>query len=77
MTVQLAVINASGDLPLTPELREALGLHVGSPIKITLDGGHLTVQPLLVDTLDELHGLFSSGPGLVEELIEERHRSKW
>lgn len=77
MTFQTAVLNAQGDLPLTPELREALGLHAGSPIKITVDAGHLLVEPLPVRTLEELHGMFASTPGLVEEVIEERHRSKW
>lgn len=80
MTVQTTTINEQGDLPLTPELREALGLHAGSPIKITLDGGHLTVQPLLANTPNELNGMFAS-PGALDEvlgeLLEERHRSKW
>ena len=76
MTVQTAVINAQGDLPLTPELRNALGLQAGSRIKITVDGGHLTIQPLLATTPDELNGIFASTPGALEELLEERHRSK-
>lgn len=81
MTAQTTTLNAQGDLPLTPELREGLGLHAGSPIKITVDGGHLTVQPLLANTPDELNGIFASTPGafeeVLEELLEERRRSKW
>ena len=70
-------MNANGDLHLPAAIREELGLHDGSTVVLLVEHGHLLVQPLLANSLEELHGIFASDKDLVAELQQERRQDRW
>jgi len=77
MSTQIVTLESPHAVPLPPETSKAFGLQAGSRVAVTIKDGAILLQPLLADSLDELHGIFSSDTDLVEELQNERRQDKW
>ena len=77
MATQIVTLESAANVPIPAETANALGLHAGSRVAVTLKGGAIVLQPLLADNLDELCGIFSTDTDLVAELQQERRQDKW
>lgn len=73
MERQIATIDPNGQLSIPSEMKAALGLHPGSQVQISVQDRHLVLEPLdRHHIVAKLRGLFSSTPGLTEDLLEDR-----
>ena len=77
MEHEIAIVDSAGSISLPAVTKEIYGLHPGSRVTVSNEEGRIILQPLLANSLDELHGIFSSTPGLIEELQNERRQDKW
>ncbi len=77
MERQIAILNSNGSFPLPQEAQSSLGLHAGSRLAVSIEDGRIVLQPVPADDLDELCGIFSSTPGLADDLKEWRGQDKW
>ncbi len=77
MERQIAILSPNGTLPLPPETQASLGLHAGSRLVISIENGRIVLEPLQTDDLRELRGMFSSTPGLEDDLRKWRDKDKW
>ncbi|WP_213806981.1 AbrB/MazE/SpoVT family DNA-binding domain-containing protein [Granulicella sp. dw_53] len=77
MERQIAILSQTGDLPLPAEAQTTLGLHPGSRLAVSVEDGRIVLQPVSMDDLDELCGIFSTNPGSSEELQQERRKDRW
>jgi len=77
MSSLFASLNLDGLLPIPAEAQEALGLHPGSRLEITVRDGQLIARPVQTDDLKQLRGILSGGSDLVQELQRERRSDKW
>ena len=77
MERQIAILNSNGTLPLPSETRASLGLHARSQLLLPVENGRIVLEPLKLNDLDELCGIFSSTPGLEDELQSWRDQDSW
>ena len=85
MAAQIAIVDSPDTLHLSEEAQAALRLQPGSRIAVTIEEGKVTLepaekkvtQPPMLDGLDRLFGIFSSTPGLEDDLKEWRSQDKW
>ncbi|HEY2859693.1 MAG TPA: hypothetical protein VGJ21_14835 [Terracidiphilus sp.] len=86
MAAQITIVDSPDTLPLSEEAQAALRLRPGSRISITIEEGKVTLEPAekearepasAANGLDRLFGIFSSTPGLEDDLKEWRGQDKW
>ena len=85
MERQIATVGADGQFVLPERMQEALGIHPGSQLELTLEDKHIVVQPVqaaaqktsLPEALLAVRGMFSPGPSLGDDLKEWRGKDKW
>jgi hypothetical protein len=51
-------------------------LRAGSRLAVTIKDGTILLKPLLADDLDQLSGIFSSSPGLGDDLVQMRREEE-
>ncbi|HWB32550.1 MAG TPA: hypothetical protein VG714_05190 [Acidobacteriaceae bacterium] len=86
MAAQIAIFDSPDILHLSEEAQAALRAQPGSRISVLIEDGKVTLQPAAEEhgesvggqkTLDDLCGIFSSTPGLEDDLKEWRRQDKW
>lgn len=72
--VATSTISAKGWVVIPSELRKKHRLQPGDKVHIREEDGRIVLVPALKDPIRELHGIFSGGPSMLEELLAERRR---
>ncbi|WP_041596966.1 hypothetical protein [Granulicella tundricola] len=73
---QYAVLSTNGELLLSSEMQESLGLHPGSRVAMSIQQGRLVLEPAADDLLEELQRTFAGGPSLEDELYAMRREER-
>ena len=71
-----AKVSAKGWVVIPKALRDRHGLEKGSRVQIMDNGEMLAIVPLPDDPVEALHGMFTGGPSLTEELLAERKQER-
>jgi bifunctional DNA-binding transcriptional regulator/antitoxin component of YhaV-PrlF toxin-antitoxin module len=76
MASQVTVIE-HGQLPLTREIQEALGMTDGSSVSLTIEDGRIIVEPYADDPIRAMQDLFQGATySLADELMEMRREEE-
>ena len=71
-----ARVSSKGWVVIPKELRDKHGIEKGTLMQVMDYGGVLVLVPLPEDPVAALHGMFSDGPSLTEELLVERAQER-
>ena len=73
----METLSESGTVALPEDAMQAVGLHPGSRVRLSVENGRIILQPFEEDDLDSLAGSLPALRGAVEELSLERSQHRW
>jgi AbrB family looped-hinge helix DNA binding protein len=70
----LARLSSKGQIVIPKEVRESLGLEMGTEFHVQIEAGRIVLQPIGPSVVDKLYGMFADLDLLSE--LENEHRQE-
>ena len=71
------MVSTKGQLVISSQMREALGIEPGDRRALTLEAGGILLRPVSERLVDETGGMFTGKTSMSDELQKERRAARW